>query len=222
MQEPINPDAIATDLRALAHEKRVRMLHFLLEPRSLEEIASHLGVARQTAHEHLQHLLETGLVVRLGTDQRSMTFASVPQRLFQLYETIGRLGSLETRHDERAVSRLATEPDRPAAGPARDDDLPRLTIVHGMRIGQRILLQGDGPWVIGRDPAATVCVDYDVYASTRHAEVRRAPGGFALADLYSSNGTTLDWRPVQRGGQEPLPNGCIVGVGRTLLSFRKP
>lgn len=223
--ERLDPDALAADLKALAHEKRVRLVHFLVEPHSLEEIASELGVARQTAHEHLQQLLEVGLVARQETrpDGRpGMSFVLVPHRLFHVYEMVGKLGAVDPRLDERVMARLVTHADAASAPPLRDADLPRLTIVHGMRVGHTAILSGDGPWLIGRDAHATICLDYDPYASGRHAEVRRAGGGFAVADLYSSNGTNLDWVPLARGAVEPLDNGALLRIGRTLLSFRRP
>jgi pSer/pThr/pTyr-binding forkhead associated (FHA) protein len=75
---------------------------------------------------------------------------------------------------------------------------------------------------VGRDPHALVCLDYDPFVSTRHAELRRASGGgFELADLHSSNGTYLDWKRLERGVVRPLANGGLVRCGKTLLLFRK-
>lgn len=224
--ERLKPEALATDLKALAHEKRVRLLAFLLEPRSLEEMASELGVARQTAHEHVQQLLDVGLVARLerAEGRAGMTFVAVPARIFQLYESVGELGGLTAEPDIRPDRVMLTQADAAKGAPAvRDADMPRLVVVHGMRIGRTRILQGDGPWLLGRDPHASICVDYDPYASAKHAEVRRAPGGgFLLADLYSSNGTVVDDRTLPRGASERLENGAIVRIGRTLISFRQP
>ncbi|HEX9816629.1 MAG TPA: helix-turn-helix domain-containing protein, partial [Candidatus Thermoplasmatota archaeon] len=61
--ESVDSDvALATALKSLSHPKRLRLLRFATEPRTLEEIASHLKVARQSAKEHLDRLLEIGLL----------------------------------------------------------------------------------------------------------------------------------------------------------------
>lgn len=224
-EERLKPEALAADLKALAHEKRIRLVHFLVEPHTLEEAASELGVARQTAHEHLQQLLEVGLVARVDVrpDGRpGLAFVAVPHRLFHVYEMLGKLGEVELKPDERVARQYTTETDPKAAAAPRENEMPRLIVVHGLRLGQTKLLSGDGPWTIGRDPHATLCLDYDPYVSARHAEVRRMPGGFALADLYASNGTFIDWAQLERGSVRRIENGALVRIGRTLIAFRQP
>lgn len=221
-------ESLAAYLKALAHPKRLRLLQYLTEPHYLEEIARELSVARQTAQEHLQQLVELGLVETVkGRSEHAVvtSYVIVPQRLFSVYEMFGTLGELERELEERVEARMPTTMDGAAlATHAREQDLPRITIVHGMRIGQTTVLSGAGPWLIGRDAHASVCIDYDPYASTRHAEIRRAPSGngFELADLYSSNGTFLDWKPLARGSAQRVDNGSLARIGKTLLLFRKP
>lgn len=224
-KDAVDTDALAADLKALANEKRLKLVRYLVEPRTLEETATFLGVARQTAHDHLQQLLEVGLVVRLETrpdGKTGMAFQSARHRLFHVYEAVGRVGDVDVRASEQPGYRLATRADGGGGTAATASTLPRLTIAHGLRPGHTTLLSGDGPWLIGRDPHATVCLDYDAYASARHAEVRRAGGEYVVADLYSSNGTAVDWRPVPRGGEAPLENGALLRIGRSLLAFRRP
>jgi DNA-binding transcriptional ArsR family regulator len=216
---------LAAALKVLAHPKRLRFLRFVTEPRALEDIATHLKVARQSAQEHLDQLIALGLVEpRLGRgDHGPVTlYVLVVARLFDIYDRLGvRLGVLDAELDESVHLRIATSPLHvgqsfaPANAP-----VPRLTIMHGMRVGQTIPLQGTGPWLIGRDPSASLCLDYDSYVSNRHAEVRRGPNGFELADAFSSNGVWVDWRKVERGSISPLANGTVVRVGKTILLFR--
>lgn len=220
------PDAFeapAAALKSLAHPKRLRLLRFLAEPHSLEEIASELHVARQSAQEHLDQLLAAGFVEpRRGRgDHGPVThYVVVVARLFDVYEQLGqRVGIIERELDEHVHVPLRTSP-LGAAGVRGQLHGPRLTIVHGMRVGHTTVLDGAGPWLLGRDPAASVCLDYDPFVSGRHAEVRRATGGFELADLYSSNGTYRDWERLGRGAAAPLANGALVRVGKTLLHFR--
>lgn len=219
-------DAMADALRCLANPKRLRLLRFLVEPRYLEEIARELGVARQSAQEHVDQLLAAGIIqpLRGKRDHGPVTeYVVVLPRVFDLHEQLGaRIGILSGTLEERVHLFTPTAPLN-AKGPSGGaEDLPRLTIVHGMRIGTTVKLVGDGPWLLGRDPHATLCLDYDPYASTRHAEVRRTRGGFELADRFSSNGTSLDWLPLPRGGTAPLPHGSLLRIGKTLIHFRAP
>lgn len=218
-------DSLASYLKALANAKRLHLLRFLQKPHYLEEIASELGVARQTAQEHVQQLVELGVVqtVRGRREHGPVTdYVVVPQAVFRIHEKFGKLGMLEPDVDEEPELRMATSPAVTGVVAPKEQDLPRLTIVHGMRIGRTMALSGQGPWLLGRDPHATACLDYDPYVSTRHAEVRRTAGGFEVADLYSSNGTFVDWKRLARGGAQRLDNGAVVRVGKSLLLFRKP
>jgi DNA-binding transcriptional ArsR family regulator len=214
--------ALAEQLRALGNERRLRLLHFLTLPRSAEAVAAELGIARQNAQEHLQQLLDLGLAQR--ADVRlpggAAAFVVVPERLFALQEEFARVGTLLPPMP--AQGQRPTMPAHLGVEPPRERDLPRLVLVKGMRLGTTATLTGPGPWTLGRDPAAALSLDYDAFASVRHAEVRRTQAGFEVADLYSSNGTYLDWEALPRGGALPLGNGAIVGVGRSIAVFRKP
>lgn len=218
-------DQLAGALKVLGNAKRLRLLHFLTQPHYLEEIASELKMARQTAQEHVEQLVDLGVIqrVRGRRDHGPVTdYVVVPQRLFALYEDVGKLGVLHPEVAGDPLMRPMTTPMATGVPAPREQDLPRVTIVHGMRIGQTVPLGGQGPWLLGRDPAAPVCLDYDPFVSTRHAEVRRVAGGFELADLYSSNGTFVDWKRVSRGGAQKVENGSVLRLGKTLLLFRRP
>lgn len=228
MEEPTteaSEDALAAALKALAHPRRLRLLRFVTEPRSLEEIAADLKVARQSAQEHLDQLLALELVeARRGRGDRGgpvTQYVLVVTRLFEIYDRLGiRLGILASELDEDVRVSMPTSPlaQRGAAPGALGS--PRLTIVHGMRVGVTIPLQGPGPWLIGRDPSATLCLDYDPFVSHRHAEVRRARTGFELADALSSNGIYVDWARVPRGASVEIENGTLLRAGKSLILFR--
>jgi hypothetical protein len=71
----------------------------------------------------------------------------------------------------------------------------------------------------------TVPID-DAAVSTRHALViRRADGSYAVRDLNSMNGTTLNGKAVKAGADEPLKEGDVITVGEftfiTVVSIRK-
>jgi DNA-binding transcriptional ArsR family regulator len=217
-QEPL-----AQALKALAHPKRLRLLRFLVEPHSLEQIAGELGVARQSAQEHVDQLLATGAIeARRGRgDHGPVTeYVVVLPRLFDLHEQLGqRFGVLSAEFGEELLATFRTQQlDQP--GPRATSAAPRLIVVYGMRVGRTIPLEGQGPWLIGRDPHAALCIDYDPYVSSRHCEVRRGAKGFELQDALSSNGTQLDWSTLPRGGAMPLQNGQLIRVGKSLVLFR--
>ncbi len=76
-------------------------------------------------------------------------------------------------------------------------------------------------WAVGRKPGLPVSLEYDPYVSLVNSEVLPVGDRYLLADLGSSkNGTWLNWRPV---GAEPVPltQGDVIGVGRSLLVFRR-
>ena len=52
--------------------------------------------------------------------------------------------------------------------------------------------------------------------SRRHAEVRPAGEGFAVADLGSMNGTTVNGVAVR---EQALADGDEIGVGSTTIRF---
>lgn len=212
-------------LKVLGNAKRLRLVSFLVKPHYLEEIASELKVARQSAEEHVQQLVEVGVVKRVPGKRetgRVTDYVVVPQRLFALTEELARLGGLQPEIEESDDMRRMTQPLQTGAKTQSDSLAPRLTIVHGMRIGQAVALTGAGPWMIGRDPHAALSLDYDPFVSTRHCELRKTDRGFDVADLYSSNGTLVDGKKLPRGATQPLANGVLLRVGRSLLLFRAP
>ncbi|HEX2022113.1 MAG TPA: FHA domain-containing protein [Candidatus Thermoplasmatota archaeon] len=230
MTEPLPGEAIGESggweglagyLRAMGNAKRLHLMRFLADPHSAEEIASELGMARQTALEHVRQLEEAGLVVRRAARGRHgpvVEYVLNPSRLFAVYEAIGRLGTFEVESPE--LLRQPTE--RAGETPSRGGEAEpvRLVVVHGAHMGRHVPLRGAGPWLVGRDPTADLCLDYDPFVSGRHAEVRRAGAGFSVADALSSNGTFVDGLRVPRGGVVPAENGTILTVGRTTLVLR--
>jgi len=76
-------------------------------------------------------------------------------------------------------------------------------------------LLGDEETVIGRDVAATVCVN-SRSASRRHCMVRRNGNQYLIKDLGSSNGTLVNGLPVT---EYVLRNGDRIGVSDALFVF---
>lgn len=218
--------SMAQNLKILGNQRRLQLLQYLVTPHYIQEIASELGIARQSAQAHVDKLVDIGVLERRRGQREtgSVTdYVVAPQRLFAIQESFGRLGHLEPVLEEPTDKRAVTEHLDPPEQAGDDPPVSRLLIVHGQRIGQATALAGQGPWLLGRDPAADLCLDYDPYVSTRHAEVRRRDDGtFEVADLYSRNGTTVDFAMVERGQARPLEPGAVIGLGRTLVVLRTP
>ena len=74
-----------------------------------------------------------------------------------------------------------------------------------------------GDWIIGRREPAHLIVR-DECASRRHACLHVSPGGLAVTDLGSSNGTCIEGIPTQ--GSVSVGFGQVIGVGDSLLTVR--
>lgn len=94
-------------------------------------------------------------------------------------------------------------------------------IHEGGRVGSLVLPDarrvqlGEDTLVLGRMSDSDVVVA-DPRASRRHAEVRPAGHGFALVDLGSMNGTTVNGASVR---EHPLEDGDEIRIGSTVLRF---
>ncbi|MEU3949198.1 FHA domain-containing protein [Streptomyces sp. NPDC029526] len=108
-------------------------------------------------------------------------------------------------------------PGEPEAHPELDEAPTRLHVVAGPDAGGVHLLHG-GEIRVGRSADADVPLD-DPDVSRLHCAVTVGPDGrVQVADLGSTNGTTLDGRPV---GPRPvrLAPGALLRVGESSLSL---
>jgi len=215
----LDVDELSDAFSVLSNERRLQLLAYLTEPHYMREIASHLGIARQAAKDHVDKLLDAGLVEQRQGQRDSgpvTEYVVAPERLFELNERFGELGKLEAKTD-RGLTRTRVE--KTSAGSAPRGEGPALVVAHGRHRGRVFPVDGEGPWLIGRDPENDVTLDYDSFASNRHAELQRDPEGFRVVDRFSTNGTYRNWTPLDRGGEAPLCSGDVLGVGKTLLVF---
>jgi len=81
--------------------------------------------------------------------------------------------------------------------------------------GERVPIAGRTV-VLGRMPECTIVVS-DLNVSRRHAEVRALGTGFVVADLGSTNGTSVNG--VRISGEHPLHDGDVISVGTTHFRF---
>ena len=82
--------------------------------------------------------------------------------------------------------------------------------------GRRVQL-GEEPVRIGRLPDCAIALS-DSQVSRHHAEVRRADQGFAVVDLGSLNGTTVNGVAVR---EHTLTDGDVIGVGETAIRYEE-
>jgi DNA-binding transcriptional ArsR family regulator len=234
--ESVDYDKLEQYLRALSHSRRLELLHLLRMPHALNDIRLGPGklragthperaVARQSIQMHLDKLMDIGAVVAReaeGPGRHGKEFVVNPLRVYQITEefrkvTIATAGAPVGR-DATVESAMSSRGEM-APG-------PKLVLVHGFLEGRafplrRSDLEAGGGWVVGRKAGLPVSLEYDPYVSLVNSEVLLDKGEYFLADLGSSkNGTWLNWKPV--GEQRmPLAPGDVVGVGRSLLVFRR-
>ena len=96
---------------------------------------------------------------------------------------------------------------RPASGLA-------IRVTDGPKEITGVTLPLSGPLVIGRSPDADLVIADDFVSST-HARISPVASGFALEDLDSTNGTTLNGQPVTR--QLPVDAGDVIALGANRL-----
>jgi predicted component of type VI protein secretion system len=70
---------------------------------------------------------------------------------------------------------------------------------------------------LGRLPANTLVID-DNLASGRHAEVWPEGEGYALVDVGSAHGTTLNGQPLQPHALQPLGDGDVIAIGAARIT----
>jgi two-component system NtrC family sensor kinase len=95
--------------------------------------------------------------------------------------------------------------------------VPSLFVIRGSDQGTRFELEEPAVG-LGRDSSNAVQV-HDTEVSRQHAEIRRADGGYLIADLDSSNGTFVNGQRIR---QHRLASGDQVQVGGTLMLFTRP
>ena len=99
---------------------------------------------------------------------------------------------------------------------AKDQDAC-LIIIRGKPQGHRHFLARD-EMIIGRDPAAEVCVA-DEAASRKHAKLTRKDDSVLLTDLGSANGTFLNGTRLQPSDSVRLAKEDMIRIGNSIFKF---
>lgn len=230
--EPL--ETLARHLEAIASPTRLRLLSKLRSPRELHEIvvsgsrsrrreSPHRPLSRQAVTDHLDRLLDLGLIMRARgpASPRGDTFVLNHERVFALIDELRALARLRPLvGDDLSVGATMV------GGSARGTRLPkgpRLVVVYGRDEGQAYPLDGSpgARWRIGRGPACEVRLDYDPFLSSQNSLVERTPEGIDIVDrLPNRNGTWVNWSRLAPGGRQSLRGGDVLGVGRSLLVFQ--
>ncbi|HLE48135.1 MAG TPA: FHA domain-containing protein [Candidatus Thermoplasmatota archaeon] len=225
-------------MRALSVPTRILLLQMLQRPHTPAELRippfrrdpefrRDRTLSRQTVAEHLRRLEQVGLVRSRATrrsGQRTVEYVVNSERLFAMVDDFRRLALIRSAAltNEDTDTEHGTMPAEPRPREAQVVPGPALVLVAGPYEGQAFALDGRGPWLVGRSPAAVVRLGFDPFVSASNAEVRREPDGFLLTSLASGrNGTTLNWRRIAPGLGVPLLAGDTIGVGRSLLVARQ-
>jgi hypothetical protein len=82
--------------------------------------------------------------------------------------------------------------------------------------GQGNVTLYDFPAVIGRDALCNVVIN-SPSVSRRHARISRAGDAYFLEDLGSSNGSSVDGKPVN--GSAKLERNCRIDIGRVEITI---
>ncbi len=92
--------------------------------------------------------------------------------------------------------------------------MPRLIVIKGADEGKQFDLTGDLV-TVGRDASSQIRL-HDTEISRRHAEFRKADGGYRVLDIGSANGTFVNTQPVR---DVLLRTGDHVQIGQTVAVY---
>jgi hypothetical protein len=161
-------------------------------------------------------------LIRDGANERGWKLVGPAEVTFETDPSLG-------RGEFRCEAALVEGPDRPmtgemqrvaaeqaAAEPSAESGPSVLALLENGRPSETFVLDKD-VMTIGRLREADVVLQ-DPGASRQHAEIRRTPQGYVLADLGSTNGTMVNEATVS---ERLLQEGDRITIGRTVLEFRR-
>ena len=110
---------------------------------------------------------------------------------------------------EMAASDEATRTMMPAA--------PQATAMIAVNSQPPFMLGGQDAYTIGRQGVCDILIE-DPQASRQHAQLVREGAGWAISDMNSTNGTSLNGEPITH---RRLKDGDVISVGATVISYRE-
>lgn len=224
-------DELAEELFALANARRLQILHHVDEPETRTELADRMDISRQAISKHIDTLLEHRFVRELPGWRESGPvdeFQVNPKRLYAIGKQIADLGELEPKGGPELTENEPTEIRASGASvdaeslPGSETATAHLLLLDGPDAGDRFVLDGeDGRWTIGRDEDRALILDHDPYISGQQCEIQQTKDGHALVDVYSSNGTSVNFGKLPEGGRTTLEEGDVIRIGRTSLVYQE-
>ena len=209
--------ALAKAFEVLASDVRLDLLHRLARPRFVPDLVRDTGLRRQTLSRHLEALVEAGLVRTIESRRGALpatAYQADPGGLFAFKESVFEI-AVAAPPAPRHATRLAG-----AAKASRRTETPGLLVVHGDAPGRWFPLEERDTFVVGRDARCEVPLEWDPFASARHAMLRRGPDGWTATDLRATNPPLVNFAAVPTGGTVRLADGDVLTVGRSHLVFR--
>lgn len=212
-RSPVQPVEIARALARAADDGRVLGVGVVYAPTSYTVALSpeddeNLG--------SFKPVLEGELATYIGDHARERGYAltAKPQVSLTIHDDL-RLGRFR-------VSASLAEPPADHVGPAvrlhdAEPSEPGLATVTVGDIGHDVALAGEQV-LVGRLAECQVQLS-DANVSRRHAAFIRLEDGWALADLGSTNGTSVNGRPIER---VRLADGDVIDIGLTRLVYHAP
>ena len=186
-------------------------------------LIGYLMVAFTERKQGLHDMLASTLVVR--ADARPVNGSQV-ERLAAEYRPQARMPSAsgESGHrwaDEPKPSRQPTEQE-----PSRSDHGGRSWVFAGFSESgevQRLVVQAadfaesGGELILGRNPERCHLVVPDITVSGVHGRLRLTAAGLEIADLDSTNGTSINGVSLAPGAWQRLVDGDLVSIGGAEL-----
>lgn len=182
---------------------------------STTERINEVEAGRRAAEQRLESALEAQARANRNRDQMML----VGGAMFAVVAVVGVLLWMRTR---RVVPVPVSNPGTPVSGmvgqqdvilEGRDDEGTRF------RVNAAIdRLETAGGMVIGRNPRDSELVVEHPDVSRRHARLRMVARQLYLEDLGSTNGTSVNGRPIDQKGQVALMEGDRVVLGSVRLN----
>lgn len=161
-----------------------------------------MGAVRLGAHA--TRVIQDGDVVRLGRVAVAFRIEPTPP----------------TPSPRVRAQELALELVERALAAQGEDVRPSFEVVDGPDVGQKLALDPDVSYVVGRSPDCAMRLADDL-ASRRHFSLERRGAGVVVIDLGSKGGLAVDDREITRG-ETPLRAGQRLAFGANEAEVRLP
>ncbi len=214
----------------LSQDRQVSRHHARLTPEGdflrLEDLGSANGTFLNGQRLQRPETVTAGDEIRIGSTLLRVERAAPPAAV-PVGEADDRTQHVVQEVADKTISGAEFEAELRAAGPlvpvpgivVEPGAEPRLTITTGPQHDQSFVLDRE-VLILGRagtDTPFDIAIQ-DRAVSAPHAKLVRHGATYVLQDLESTNGTFVNFEPLQ--GPRLLQDGDVIKVGKTLLLFR--